>query len=178
MPDPVTEFELYRQELLDALAGDDPIQVLRKTLEEVERLVRAAPSEQLTRAPAAGEWSPRDVLSHLADADLVVSVRVRMIVTQDRPPLVGYDQEAWTARFGALDESASDILERWRALRRGNIALYEALTPAEWQRVGMHSERGEESVRLTVDMEAGHDRVHLEQLRRGLAAGAAAGRGT
>ena len=43
-----------------------------------------------------------------------------MIVTQDRPALVGYDQEAWTSRFGGLDPDPHDTIDRWQALRRAN----------------------------------------------------------
>ena len=166
MADPVTEFELYRKELLAALGGDDPVAVLRLALEEVPKLVAATSREQLSRSPAPGEWSAWQVLSHLADGELVVCARVRMIVTQDRPQLVGYDQEAWTARFGPLDASVHDTVERWRALRVANLRMFESLTPEEWARVGVHSERGDESARLTVELMAGHDRIHLDQFRR------------
>jgi hypothetical protein len=168
MADPVTEFELYRQELLAALGGDDPVAVLRSTLDEIPRLVSAATAEELVRPPAPGEWSPRDVLNHLADSDLVHCTRLRMMITQDRPVLVGYDQEAWTRRFGDLDATPRETVERWRALRQTNLRMYASLTDDEWQRVGVHSERGEESVRLHVELLAGHDRMHLDQFRRGL----------
>jgi hypothetical protein len=168
MPDPVSEFEEYRQELLGLLGGDDPVAVLRVTLDEVQRLASSATEADLNRASAPGEWSPAEVLSHLADSDLMVNVRVRMIVTQDRPRLVGYDQSAWTARFGGID-SATAILERWRVLREANVGMLETLTEDEWERVGMHTERGPESARLTVQLMAGHDRMHLAQIRRGLA---------
>jgi hypothetical protein len=167
--DPVTEFEVYRQELLEALGDDDPVAVLGESLTEVSRLVAEATPRQLEQSPAPGEWSPREVLNHLADSDLVHATRMRMIITQDRPTIVGYDQEAWTARFGGLDADASETMERWRALRRANLRMYGSLRADEWQRVGLHSERGPESVRLNVQLLAGHDRVHLDQIRRGLA---------
>jgi hypothetical protein len=166
---PVTEFEVYRQELLASLGSDDPVAVMRATLDEVPRLVADVSTERLNDSPAPGEWSPGQVLSHLADSDLVFAVRVRMMVTQDRPLIVGYDQEAWTARFASLDPSPQHTIERWRVLRQSNLRLFESLTPANWERVGVHSERGEESVRLTLQLLAGHDRIHLDQFRRGLA---------
>jgi hypothetical protein len=168
MADPVTEFELYRGELLAALANDDPVAVLRTTLDEVPRLLATASTEQLSRSPAPGEWAPRQVLNHLADSDLVTGARIRMIVTQDQPTLVGYDQEAWTERFGSLDATPQETVDRWLVLRRANVRLYESLRPEEWDRVGLHSERGAESVRLTIQLQAGHDRMHLDQFRRGL----------
>jgi hypothetical protein len=166
--DPVTEFETYRAELLAATEGQDPVAVLRGSLDEVARLVASASAEQLDRSPGPGEWSPAQVLNHLADSDMVSGTRIRMIVTQDRPALVGYDQEAWTDRFGGLDADPAETLDRWRALRRANVRVFESLSDAEWNRVGVHSERGEESARLVVQLMAGHDRVHLDQFRRGL----------
>lgn len=171
MADPVSEFEQYRNELLAALGADDPLTVLRDDLAEVERLVAGSTPRQLNRSPAPGEWSPREVLNHLADSDLVFATRLRMMVTQDRPVLVGYDQEAWTARFGGLDATPEQTLARWQVLRLANIRLVESLEPAEWERVGLHSERGEESVRLHVRLLAGHDRVHLDQFSRALGTG-------
>jgi hypothetical protein len=166
--DPVTEFEAYRNDLLAALGDDDPVAVLRDNLAEVERLVESASPQQLNRSPAPDEWSPREVLNHLADSDLVFTTRVRMMVTQDRPVLVGYDQEAWTERFGGLDPTPEHTLARWQVLRAANVRMLESLTDAEFERVGLHSERGEESVRLHVRLLAGHDRVHLDQFRRAL----------
>lgn len=168
MADPVTEFEQYRKELLAALADDDPVAVMQTTLDEVPRLAATASVEQMNRSPAPGEWSPRQVLNHLSDSDLVFGTRIRMIVTQDRPTIVGYDQDAWTERFGSLDATPQDTIDRWQTLRRANLRLMQSLSPQEWDRVGLHSERGPESVRLNVQLLAGHDRMHLDQFRQGL----------
>jgi hypothetical protein len=168
MADPVTEFELYREEILAALGGRDPVAVLGATVDEVDRLASGVDADRLRRSPGPGEWSPWQVLSHLHDSDLVAAVRLRMIVSQERPVLVGYDQEAWAARFAGLDPEPGETVARWAALRRSNLRLLASLTPSEWERIGLHTERGEESVRLIVSLLAGHDVVHLDQLRRGL----------
>jgi len=77
------------------------------------------------------------------------------------------DREA--ARFRTLPHpAAAETIERWRTLRQANLRICESLSPAEWARVGVHSERGPESVRLNIELLAGHDRMHLEQFRRGL----------
>lgn len=168
MADPVTEFERYRDEILAQLGDDDPLTVLRESLAALTELMRATPGEQWNRSPAPDEWSPWQVLVHLADAEAVMGLRVRMIVTQDRPIIVGYDQDAWAARFARLDPDPQATFKRWRVLREANLRLYESLTPDEWERVGVHTERGDESARLVVKLAAGHDRAHLDQLRQGL----------
>lgn len=170
MPDPVTEFERYRTEILALVGDDDPLDVLRESLEELATLVAGAEDDQMRTPTAPGEWSAWQVLVHLADAEAIMGMRVRLILTNDQPTLLGYDQDAWTARFGGLDPDPQETYTRWRALRSNNLRLYELLTPDEWERTGMHTERGQQSAREVVRLAAGHDRAHLDQIRRGLEA--------
>jgi hypothetical protein len=44
--------------------------------------------------------------------------------------------------------------------------MFGRLTPEEWQRHGIHTERGEMSVRDLAAQIAGHDLNHLEQIRK------------
>ncbi|HLF69653.1 MAG TPA: DinB family protein [Actinomycetota bacterium] len=154
----------YRNALLAALGDDDPLEVLGSTVESVRALTEGVPGERMIAEPAPGEWSARHVLSHWYDTDLVYGIRIRMTLTQDRPVLVGYDQGAWAGRFGLLDDNARQTHLRWRWVRENNLRLYRSLSDEEWERVGLHAERGEESVRTMVRMLAGHDRMHLEHL--------------
>jgi hypothetical protein len=51
-------------------------------------------------------------------------------------------------------------------LRRSNLRLWENLTSSDLQRVGVHNERGEESLGHMRNLYAGHDILHLNQLTR------------
>jgi hypothetical protein len=172
MADPDSEFDLYRAEILAALGDRDALEVLTETLTEIAEVTSGATAEQLDRSPGPGEWSPTQVLHHLADNDLVTGVRVRMIVTDDRPQLVPYNQDVWTARFADLEDDPRATLHRWEALRENNLRVWRSLNEAEWLRTGLHPVRGEQSVRDIVMLLAGHDIVHIDQLRRGIAAAA------
>ena len=85
----------YTRALLDVLGSRDPINVLSELMPWLaERLGTA--DQRLLRVPEApGKWSVIEVLQHLADSDLVFGFRLRMILTEDKPPLQGYDQDAW-----------------------------------------------------------------------------------
>ena len=86
------------------MASDRPaVDRLRVTVRDLLSLVSGASPTQLTRAPAAEEWSPAQVVNHLADAEMVYGVRLRMILTDDHPALAAYDEEQWANRFGSLD---------------------------------------------------------------------------
>ncbi|MEY2398131.1 MAG: hypothetical protein QOJ00_1305 [Actinomycetota bacterium] len=119
----------------------------------------------LTAAPR-GEWSAAQVAAHMADAELVYSVRIRMVLTDENPALVGYDEQAWAARFAMSDVNVAGSVERFRVLRDANLRLFESLEPAEWSRIGTHLDQGELSIASIVEKLIGHDREHLNQIRR------------
>ena len=57
------------------------------------------------------------------------------------------------------------MLQAFETLRRANIALWNRTDEAARSRVGIHAERGPESLELSFRLIAGHDRLHLEQAR-------------
>jgi hypothetical protein len=102
----------------------------------------------------------------MADAEMVYSVRIRMMLTDENPTLAGYDQDAWAARLAMCDLDVAGSLERFRILRDANLRLYETLEPEEWTRMGTHVENGLVSVKSTVETLISHDRNHLDQIRK------------
>ena len=165
-PNPVTAVDAYIASLFDALGSRNPIEVLRQTPDAVRLAVEESSREQLTAPEAPGKWSMLQVVQHLADSELVGGVRFRMVLSQDRPTLAGYDQDLWASRLHYQDAPVESALEQFAILRRVNLRLLESATPAEHERVGLHVERGEESLGKMIRMYAGHDVVHLRQLAR------------
>jgi hypothetical protein len=108
----------------------------------------------------------RQVVRHLADSEIVWGWRLRQVLAQDRPPLTGYDQDAWAERLRYADADIDEALEEFAVLRRGHLRLLTRATADDLRRVGVHSERGEESVGHMLRMYAGHDLLHLRQLAR------------
>ena len=162
--------QAYVRAVLERVGEREPLGVLRATAGELARIVEARPHERLGRAEAPGKWSAAGVVQHLADAEVAWGWRIRQVLTVERPVLEGYDQDAWGAAFGYERAVASRGLELFRAARAGNLALVERCGPTELARVGLHSERGAETLAHMVRLNAGHDLVHLDQLERILAA--------
>jgi hypothetical protein len=164
--DPPGERAQYARAVLDLVDGREPMSVLRETPAAVQRAVEGLSAAELRQPEAPGKWSIAQVLQHLADSDLVWGWRVRLILAQDRPPLTGYDQDLWAERLHYADADPGEALETLRVLRRGNLSLIARATPEDLRRVGVHSERGEESVGYLCGLYAGHDLLHLRQLDR------------
>jgi hypothetical protein len=156
----------YTAAVLGLLGERDPIPVLERTPAELGRLIAEVPPDVLARPEAPGRWSMRQVLRHLADSEIVWAYRIRRIVAGDRPPIEGYDQDRWAERLHYERAEVGDAMTEFLALRGGNLRLVRSLNPEERARVGVHSERGEESIDHLVRMYAGHDLLHLNQLAR------------
>jgi len=162
------EADAYRRHSLDALGEDDPAAVQEAEPELWRRLIdRAGP--YLHTQPEPGEWSVLECLGHLTDSELVTSARYRWVLSEDEPPLVGFDQDSWAARLNHAAEDPVALLEYLGALRRANVALWRRTPAADRGRVGIHAERGPESYELLFRLQAGHGRLHRAQAERALA---------
>jgi len=156
----------YVASLLALLGDRDPLRVMVELPDAVEALVRGMTEEELRTPERPGKWSVMQVLQHLADTEIVYGYRWRASVAEDAPPLVGYDQDLWADRLHYHDATVREVLDEIRVMRRRNLRLLGGLSAEELDRVGMHSERGPESVRRGRDLVAAHDLLHRAQIAR------------
>jgi len=147
-----------------ALGDDDPVEAMAEAPDRLRRLIRGLTERQLATKPAPGKWSIKEILAHLADGEVILGSRYRFIGAHDRPPIQGYDQDAFAAKLGPLNAKAADLIDDFAMVRAANLGLLERLPEKAWDRIGLHSERGEESIRKLVYMYAGHDRHHIAQV--------------
>jgi hypothetical protein len=166
-PDPVTEGGAYQRLLLSLLGEDDPAEVQEATARNLRPMLEDA-GANLRRRPAPAEWSVLELLGHLVDAEIVMSGRFRWTISEEQPPLLGYDQDRWVTGLHHNDDQPDELLASFSALRAANLALWRRSSVGERQRVAMHAERGPESYELMFRMLAGHDRFHLDQMRKTL----------
>jgi hypothetical protein len=156
----------YVAGLLRLLGDNDPVIILSQTPAALQRFLETVPAQIVASPEDPGKWSIREVVQHLADSELVGGFRLRMVMAHDRPPLLGYDQDLWASRLRYRDVEVADALEQFTTLRRVNVRIWQDLGPTDLIRVGLHGERGEESLEHMRRLYAGHDVLHLEQLKR------------
>ena len=156
----------YVRALLDLLGTRNPIEVLGELLPWLDHRLRGVDDATLRRPEKPGKWSVIDVIQHLADSDLVAGFRIRMVLSDNRPVLQGYDQDRWASEFRYREVSLSQALDQLRGLRMANLHLWKHLTPAQLERVGLHSERGPETAAHIIRLMAAHDLVHRRQIDR------------
>jgi hypothetical protein len=165
--DPVGDPEGYKAELFALLGSDDPAEVLEATPGIFCKSVEGLSPETIAQRPEPNEWSIEELLGHFWHAEVVASFRWRVVLAQDDPILIGYDQDAWT---DLARPPFDEMLDAFEALRRANIALIRKTDESMWDRAGQHTERGPESFRDGIYLIGGHDRAHLKQLEQTIAA--------
>ena len=144
------------------LRGREPRDVIETTALELHRLAGRIGPARITAAPAAGRWSARDILCHLADTEIVFAFRLRQALAEDHHVIQPFDQEKWAAQYSARD--AADALATFDAVRNWNVALLRSVRAEDLSKRLTHPERGEMSFQVVVETMAGHDLNHLGQL--------------
>ncbi len=160
------DISAYVESLLGLLGDRDPFEVLRETPDAVRLAVRGLTDAQLSTPERDGKWSVRQVVQHVADAELVGSFRYRMALAHDGPSLPGYDQNAWARALRYEHAAIEDAVGDFARLRQANLRLLTRTTPVERARVVRHAERGDESITQMIRLYAGHDLVHRKQITR------------
>ncbi len=149
---------------IEALGGADPFETQRKAPKRLKKLLKGLSEKQLARRPSADKWSIKEVVAHLADGEVIMGSRIRFVAAQDRPPLPGYDQDLFVQNLGIEKVKTKDLLEAFAMARKLNMQLLARLPESALDRVGLHGERGEESIRTMITMYAGHDLIHEEKI--------------
>ncbi len=156
----------YVRALLEVLGSRDPVEVLDQLLPWLTERIRGLDDSTLRRPEAPGKWSVIEVIQHLADSDLVFSYRLKMMLTEDRPAIQGYDQDGWAGELRYREVPLELALAQLRAVRAANLHLVRQLSPSQLERVGLHSERGPESAGFLLKLMGAHDLVHRRQIDR------------
>ena len=122
----------------------------------------------LDRRPGPGTWSARDIVHHLADSEMTSAIRLRRLIAEDNPTIVGYDQEVFAQRL-SYDRPIAASLEAFRWARVSTAEILDRLTDADWARAGTHTESGPYTVERWLEIYAEHAVKHAAQIRRALA---------
>ena len=137
----------------------------RRGPELVAAAVTGAAGAELDYIPAPGKWSVRQILCHMADAEIVGAARFRRLIAEDNPTLVAYDQDAWARNLDYGRRRIAQALETFRQMRAENYELLKSLPEEAFERQGTHSVRGRVSLLDMLRVYARHAEQHAEQIR-------------
>jgi hypothetical protein len=165
MPSPAQ----YTAKLEAYAEGKDPLAMQTDTPRILAELIEGAPEQALRRRPMPDKWSAGEIIAHLAEDELTSSWRYRQMIENSGCALPAFNQDEWARLGDYASWRPADALQLFRLLREANLRMLNRLTDEEWNRFGLHAERGRISVRDLARHMAGHDMNHLDQVRAILA---------
>lgn len=154
---------------MDAVARDRLIDQYAEGYAAIAAALAGITDLEWEAREAPGEWSPREIVHHLADSEMTSAIRVRRLLAEDGPEIVGYDQEAFARRL-RYDRPVEGSLAAFRGARESTVPLLQMLGEEDWARTGSHSESGSYSMEDWLRVYADHAHDHAEQIGRARAA--------
>lgn len=132
---------------------------------QVADALSGATDVELDARPAPGKWSSREIVHHLADSEMMSAIRLRRLLAEDAPVIIGYDEAEYARRLH-YDRPIQASLDAFKAARATTADILDRLSESEWQRQGTHSESGPYSMERWVEIYAAHAHNHADQIRR------------
>ncbi|MGC4106528.1 MAG: DinB family protein [Thermomicrobiales bacterium] len=129
----------------------------------------ASPAETRQWRPAPDAWSIHEIIVHCADSEANAYTRIRMLMAEENPTIVGYDQDAWAGRFdyhARPVETAFSVIE---SVHAHTAELLPTFSEDDWTRTGTHSERGSYSAEDWLRDYSEHLFVHVDQIEANVA---------
>ena len=126
------------------------------------------PDEAVKWRPAPAKWSAHEVVCHCADSETNGAMRLRYVLAEKDPLIMGYDQDAWARIFDYHARPLEPALSLVEAVRAYTTVLLRALPDESWARAGRHSESGPYSVESWLRIYSDHLEGHARQIERNL----------
>jgi uncharacterized damage-inducible protein DinB len=130
-----------------------------KTLRQA---VAGMSKEQLLVRPVAGKWSTLEVVCHLADFEPILADRMKRVIAEDKPTLIGADEQRFAAALAYHDRDLEKELTIIEQTRRQLARILRKLPAEALNRVGVHSERGPRTLEQLLTTTTNHIPHHVK----------------
>ena len=142
----------------------DIVQTLQAQHADIHTLLNNMTEVRASAQPAPGEWSIKQVVAHLSDAERLFSFRALWFARGEQAALSGIEPDPWVAITDANARPLSDLLAEFDHVRAASLFLFTNLDEAAWLRRGLAS-GNIVSVRALAWIIAGHELHHNRSLR-------------
>ena len=144
------------------LAGRDVRGVIAASPGRLSELAGKLGAAGMERATAPGKWTAREILCHLADAEIAFAFRLRQALAEAHHVIQPFDQEKWAGNYAAV--SGENAIAAYSALRAWNLLLIRTVPDSALSKPLTHPERGAMTFQNLLETMAGHDLNHMAQL--------------
>ncbi len=139
--------------------------------DQLAEMIADMTPEQINARPVPGKWSTREVVCHLADFEPIYADRIKRVLVEDKPLLMGGDPDTFAEGLGYDVRNLDNELVLMRSVRQQVREILSSVPEEAFQRVGQHSRDGEISIEVLLKRITGHIPHHvalIEEKKRAL----------
>ena len=146
------------------MAGIDSgiIEQFERGGEKLRRAIAGLSREDLLAFPVPGTWSIQQIVIHLADSELVGIDRMKRVIAEENPLLIGYDETKFSQRLFYEEQSAEGAVTLVDVSRREFAKVLRKLPADAFARTGIHNEVGKLTLGELVQKYVKHLDHHLK----------------
>ncbi|HEY6563108.1 MAG TPA: DinB family protein, partial [Pirellulaceae bacterium] len=126
------EFAPYYRQYIGLIHESDVLDAMRSQGRTFVEFLRGISEEDAEVLHAPYTWTIKEVVGHLADAELVFAYRGLRFARGDSTPLPGFDENEYVRRadFGSVTLAAQ--VDRFDAMRRASCLTFSQFPSAAW----------------------------------------------
>ena len=133
-----------------------------KGADDLRMAIRGLQREDLLAYPVPGTWSIQEIVIHLMDSDLISADRMKRIIAEDNPALIGFDESRFVKNLFCQEQSADDAVTIFELNRRTFSRVLKKLPDSAFDRIGTHNERGPLTLAAMLQGSVKHLKHHME----------------
>lgn len=126
-------------------------------------------AQELIAKPGPGAWSALELIIHLQDSDAIAIDRMKRVIAEDNPTLLGADESAYVQHLRCDAASLDDALTLIEVGRRQFVRILRSLDDAAFNRFGTHNVMGRVTLMNLINIYTEHLEYHLNFLTQKLA---------
>jgi len=104
---------------------------------EVEKTIAGLSREDFLAEPVPGTWSIQQIVIHLMDSDLIASDRMKRVIAEENPAIIGYDETLFARKLFYEELDPFLAAEVFRKNRELTAVILRNLPEEAFRRVGL-----------------------------------------
>jgi uncharacterized damage-inducible protein DinB len=129
---------------------------------KLRQAIQGLQREDFLAFPVPGTWSIQQIVIHLMDSDLIGSDRMKRIIAEENPSLIGYDESKFVQNLFYDEQPAEEAVEIFERNRNLFARVLRKLPDAAFDRKGTHNERGVVTLAQQLQGYIGHLNHHMK----------------
>ncbi len=132
----------------------------------LSQTIRGLTPQERNAFPIPGTWSIQQIVMHMMDSDLIAADRMKRVIAEDHPTLIGYNETLFAKNLPYDELDAEAACEIFARNRRMTGEILRRQPDAAFARTGLHNETGVVTLEYLVKTYTGHLEHHMEFVKK------------